>query len=211
MEQRTLQYWETGWLFWARYATSVLALYVIPRERISKVTRVHSGLFSMQGLKPPGSPVSENPGKIYILDLLHPKPTPVELQIKGNLDLDSFNPHGISVYTDNAGDIQIMMIFLFSIVIFHLNKHNFILELISFYSKILKQHVLRKIDCIIFVHYTGLNHKANAIALLMISLGFKDLHVCKERKAKQYCTEEIKRKKNNHKCVFQKWFSYTNK
>lgn len=44
---------------------------------------------------------------MYILDLLHPKPTPVELQIKGELDLSSFNPHGISVYTDETGNVQI--------------------------------------------------------------------------------------------------------
>lgn len=43
------------------------------------------------------------------MDLLHPKPTPVELQIRGNLDLDSFNPHGISVYADDAGEAQIVM------------------------------------------------------------------------------------------------------
>ena len=62
-----------------------------------------------QGLKYPGLPsFSDEPGKIYILDLLHPKPTPVELQIKGELDLNSFNPHGISVYTDEAGKAQIM-------------------------------------------------------------------------------------------------------
>ncbi|MED6262482.1 hypothetical protein ATANTOWER_020193 [Ataeniobius toweri] len=47
---------------------------------------------------------SNEPGKMYVLDLLHPKPTPVELQIKGELDLSSFNPHGISVYTDEADD-----------------------------------------------------------------------------------------------------------
>lgn len=74
-----------------------------------KVIRLHWHLFSIQGLKFPGFPsLSEEPGKIYILDLLHPKPSPVELQIRGNLDLDSFNPHGISVYTDDAGDLQIM-------------------------------------------------------------------------------------------------------
>lgn len=44
---------------------------------------------------------------MYVLDLLHPQPTPVELQIKGQLDLSSFNPHGISVYTDEAGEVQI--------------------------------------------------------------------------------------------------------
>ena len=31
----------------------------------------------------------------------------MELQIKGDLDLSTFNPHGISVYTDEAGDVQI--------------------------------------------------------------------------------------------------------
>lgn len=41
------------------------------------------------------------------MDLLQPKPTPVELQIKGDLDLSSLNPHGISVYTDEAGEEQI--------------------------------------------------------------------------------------------------------
>lgn len=39
-----------------------------------------------------------------MLDLLHPKPTVVELHIKGKLDLSSFNPHGISLY--EAGDVS---------------------------------------------------------------------------------------------------------
>uniref|UniRef100_H3DM81 Paraoxonase n=1 Tax=Tetraodon nigroviridis TaxID=99883 RepID=H3DM81_TETNG len=70
------------------------------------ITVLRDGLaFLSTGLKFPGFPlVSEEPGKIYIVDLLHPKPTPVELQIRGNLDLDSFNPHGISVYADDADD-----------------------------------------------------------------------------------------------------------
>ncbi|XP_051813090.1 serum paraoxonase/arylesterase 2-like isoform X1 [Acanthochromis polyacanthus] len=46
----------------------------------------------------------DEPGKMYLLNLLHPKPTPVQLQIKGELDLSSFNPHGISVYTDETDD-----------------------------------------------------------------------------------------------------------
>lgn len=49
---------------------------------------------------------SDEPGKMYVLDLLHPYSTPVELHIKGQLDLSSFNPHGISVYTDEAGKVQ---------------------------------------------------------------------------------------------------------
>ncbi|XP_034084131.1 LOW QUALITY PROTEIN: serum paraoxonase/arylesterase 2-like [Gymnodraco acuticeps] len=70
------------------------------------ITILKDGLaFLSTGLKYPGLPsFSDEPGKIYILDLLHPKPTPVELQIKGELDLNSFNPHGISVYTDEADD-----------------------------------------------------------------------------------------------------------
>uniref|UniRef100_A0A3Q1FMC2 Serum paraoxonase/arylesterase 2-like n=1 Tax=Acanthochromis polyacanthus TaxID=80966 RepID=A0A3Q1FMC2_9TELE len=48
--------------------------------------------------------IAINPGKMYLLNLLHPKPTPVQLQIKGELDLSSFNPHGISVYTDETDD-----------------------------------------------------------------------------------------------------------
>ncbi|XP_021172101.2 serum paraoxonase/arylesterase 2 [Fundulus heteroclitus] len=47
---------------------------------------------------------SNEPGKMYVLDLLQPKLIPVELQIKGDLDLSSFNPHGISVYTDEGDD-----------------------------------------------------------------------------------------------------------
>lgn len=67
-------------------------------------------MLSTQGLKYPGLPsFSDEPGKMYILDLLHPKPTPVELQIRGDLDLRSFNPHGISVYIDDAGDVQIRL------------------------------------------------------------------------------------------------------
>uniref|UniRef100_A0A3B4Z4R6 Paraoxonase n=1 Tax=Stegastes partitus TaxID=144197 RepID=A0A3B4Z4R6_9TELE len=60
---------------------------------------------STQGLKFPEVPsFCDGPGKMYVVDMLHPKPTPVELQIKGELDLSSFNPHGISVYTDEADD-----------------------------------------------------------------------------------------------------------
>ncbi|XP_046884215.1 serum paraoxonase/arylesterase 2-like isoform X1 [Hypomesus transpacificus] len=54
------------------------------------------------GLNYPGLPQSEGPGKIYTLDLLDPRLTPVELQIKGDLDSDSFNPHGISIFTDET-------------------------------------------------------------------------------------------------------------
>ncbi|XP_070822406.1 serum paraoxonase/arylesterase 2-like isoform X2 [Chaetodon trifascialis] len=70
------------------------------------ITILKDGLaFLSTGLKYSILPsFSDDPGKMYIVDLLHPKPTPVELQIKGDLDLSSFNPHGISVYTDEADD-----------------------------------------------------------------------------------------------------------
>ncbi|XP_070767879.1 serum paraoxonase/arylesterase 2-like [Enoplosus armatus] len=70
------------------------------------ITILRDGLaFLSTGLNYPGVPsFSDEPGKMYVLDLLHPKPTPVELQIKGELDLSSFNPHGISVYIDEADD-----------------------------------------------------------------------------------------------------------
>uniref|UniRef100_UPI0037E84531 serum paraoxonase/arylesterase 2-like n=1 Tax=Semicossyphus pulcher TaxID=241346 RepID=UPI0037E84531 len=70
------------------------------------ITILRDGLaFISTGLKYPGVPsFSDEPGKLYIMDLLHPKPTPVELKIKGELDLSSFNPHGISLYTDETDD-----------------------------------------------------------------------------------------------------------
>ncbi|KAM9309621.1 serum paraoxonase/arylesterase 2-like [Pholidichthys leucotaenia] len=70
------------------------------------ITVLKDGLaFLSTGLKYPGLPsFSDEPGKMYVLDLLHPKPTPVLLNIKGELDLSSFNPHGISVYVDEADD-----------------------------------------------------------------------------------------------------------
>lgn len=66
-------------------------------------------MFSTQGLKyPPLPSFSQDPGQMFMIDLLHPKPTPVNLKIKGKLDLRSFNPHGISAYTDETGDVQIL-------------------------------------------------------------------------------------------------------
>ncbi|XP_024124149.1 serum paraoxonase/arylesterase 2 [Oryzias melastigma] len=70
------------------------------------ITILKDGLaFLSTGLKYPGLPsFSDEPGKMYVLDLLQPKMSPVELQIKGQLDLKSFNPHGISVYEDETDD-----------------------------------------------------------------------------------------------------------
>lgn len=70
------------------------------------ITILKDGLaFLSTGLKfPPLPSFSDDPGKMYALDLLHPMPTPVELQIKGELDLSLFNPHGISAFTDETDD-----------------------------------------------------------------------------------------------------------
>ncbi|KAM9782504.1 uncharacterized protein ACB057_014764 [Neosynchiropus ocellatus] len=70
------------------------------------ITIMKDGMaFISTGLKYPGMPsFSDDPGRLYMMDLLHPKPAPVELRIEGELDLSSFNPHGISVYTDETDD-----------------------------------------------------------------------------------------------------------
>ncbi|KAM4601061.1 serum paraoxonase/arylesterase 2-like [Polymixia lowei] len=55
------------------------------------------------GLKYPGMPsFSDDPGKIFSIDLQDSRIKPVELRMTRNFDLDSFNPHGISVYIDES-------------------------------------------------------------------------------------------------------------
>ena len=55
-------------------------------------------------MKYPGLPsYSDDPGKIYTLDMLDPSLTPVPLHIEGDFDQKSFNPHGISAFTDENG------------------------------------------------------------------------------------------------------------
>lgn len=63
----------------------------------------------LQGLKFPGLPSSDEPGKIYTLDLKDPNLKPVELRMPRNFDLESFNPHGISVYTDPSGKMLLLV------------------------------------------------------------------------------------------------------
>lgn len=53
-----------------------------------------------QGLKYPRLPFSEAPGKIFLLNLKEPDMEPMEMPISGNFDPETFNPHGISVYTE---------------------------------------------------------------------------------------------------------------
>ncbi|XP_038567669.1 serum paraoxonase/arylesterase 2-like isoform X3 [Micropterus salmoides] len=112
------------------------------------ITILRDGLaFLSTGLKYPGVPsLSDEPGKMYILDLLHPKPTPVELQIKGGLDLRSFNPHGISVYIDEADD----SVYLFvvnhpqhksQVEIFHFVQENTLVHLKTITHPLLHRYI----------------------------------------------------------------------
>ncbi|XP_031431752.1 serum paraoxonase/arylesterase 2-like isoform X2 [Clupea harengus] len=66
------------------------------------ITILRDGLAILStGLKYPGLPsYSDDPGKIYTLDMLDPSLTPVPLHIEGDFDQKSFNPHGISAFTD---------------------------------------------------------------------------------------------------------------
>ncbi|XP_037532963.1 serum paraoxonase/arylesterase 2 [Nematolebias whitei] len=64
----------------------------------------HGLAFISTGLKYPGLPSSDMPGKIYTLDLKDPLLKPLELRMPRNFDLDSFNPHGISLFVDPSDD-----------------------------------------------------------------------------------------------------------
>ncbi|ETE63357.1 Serum paraoxonase/arylesterase 2 [Ophiophagus hannah] len=65
--------------------------------------------FISSGLKYPGLKTFEphKGGQILLMDLLAETPHPVELKIEGGFDLDSFNPHGISLYMEksNVNDV----------------------------------------------------------------------------------------------------------
>ncbi|XP_044063538.1 serum paraoxonase/arylesterase 2-like [Siniperca chuatsi] len=69
------------------------------------ITILGDGLaFISTGLKYPGLPSSDVTGKIFSLNMQDPRMKPVELRMPRNFDLESFNPHGISVYTDPSDD-----------------------------------------------------------------------------------------------------------
>ncbi|XP_068179420.1 serum paraoxonase/arylesterase 2-like [Antennarius striatus] len=90
------------------------------------ITILGNGLgFISSGLKYPGLANSGLPGKIFSLDMQDPRMKPVELRMPRNFDLESFNPHGISVYTDPSDDT----IYLF--VVNH-PHHNSQIELFRF-------------------------------------------------------------------------------
>ncbi|XP_054478306.1 serum paraoxonase/arylesterase 2-like [Anoplopoma fimbria] len=144
------------------------------------ITILRDGLaFLSTGLKFPGLPsFSDEPGKIYVMDLLHPKPTPVELQIKGDLDLNSFNPHGISTYTDEADD----SVYLFvvnhpqqksQVEIFHLVQENTLVHLKTITHPLL--HSVNDIVAVGVESFYATNYKSfdnDALNTLAVFLGF---------------------------------------
>ncbi|XP_028983846.1 serum paraoxonase/arylesterase 2-like isoform X2 [Betta splendens] len=75
------------------------------------ITILGDGLaFISAGLKYPGLPFSDLPGKIFTLDLHDPRLKPAELRMPRSFDLESFNPHGISVYTDPDDTIYLFVV-----------------------------------------------------------------------------------------------------
>ncbi|XP_063054310.1 serum paraoxonase/arylesterase 2-like [Engraulis encrasicolus] len=75
------------------------------------ITILPGGLaFISTGLKVPGFQTADGPGKIYILDMEEERMKPVELRMGRGFQIDSFNPHGISTYTDDGGAIYLFVV-----------------------------------------------------------------------------------------------------
>jgi len=71
---------------------------------------VFSPLLFYKGLRYPGvkSFEPDKPGKILLMDLNKEDPTVLELKMTGsNFDASSFNPHGISTFTDEGNKFNV--------------------------------------------------------------------------------------------------------
>lgn len=71
---------------------------------------VFSPLLFYKGLRYPGikSFEPDKPGKILLMDLNEKDPTVLELKMTGsNFDASSFNPHGISTFTDEGNEFNL--------------------------------------------------------------------------------------------------------
>lgn len=69
--------------------------------------------FISSGLKYPGikSFAPDQPGKILLMDLNEEDPTVLELRVIGsNFDQSSFNPHGISTFTDEDNTVYLLVV-----------------------------------------------------------------------------------------------------
>ncbi|CAB1334799.1 unnamed protein product [Coregonus sp. 'balchen'] len=80
----------------------IAALAALFGQRLLKLSEIALANREVPVKRLPNCHLLKNIGKIYTLDLLDPRLTPVELTIKGDLDRDSFNPHGISIYIDET-------------------------------------------------------------------------------------------------------------
>ncbi|KAK9513640.1 hypothetical protein VZT92_027156 [Zoarces viviparus] len=117
------------------------------------ITILGNGLaFISTGLQYPGLPSSDVIGKIYTLDMKDPRMKPAEVRMPRNFDLESFNPHGISVYIDPSDDA----IYLF--VVSH-PQHKSQIELFKFvednhsleHLKTIKHELLHSVNDIVVV------------------------------------------------------------
>ncbi|XP_029307396.1 serum paraoxonase/arylesterase 2-like isoform X2 [Cottoperca gobio] len=117
------------------------------------ITIMGDGLaFISTGLKFPGMPSSDATGKIFSLDMTDPRMKPVELRMPRNFDLESFNPHGISVYIDPSD---------YAIYLFVVNhpQHKSQVELFQYveddhslvHLKTIKHELLRSVNDILAV------------------------------------------------------------
>ncbi|XP_032090972.1 serum paraoxonase/arylesterase 2-like [Thamnophis elegans] len=68
--------------------------------------------FFSSGLKYPGLKTFEphKGGHILLMNLMSESPRPVELKIEGGFDIDTFNPHGISLYTERNDSIYLFVV-----------------------------------------------------------------------------------------------------
>ncbi|XP_051813107.1 serum paraoxonase/arylesterase 2-like [Acanthochromis polyacanthus] len=117
------------------------------------ITILGNGLaFISAGLKYPGFPSSDEPGKIFVLDLNDSRMKPVELRMPRSFDLETFNPHGISLYTDPSDDA----VYLFVVNHPHLQSQievfRFVEEELSLvHLKTIKHKLLHSVNDIIAV------------------------------------------------------------
>ncbi|XP_045901185.1 serum paraoxonase/arylesterase 2-like isoform X2 [Micropterus dolomieu] len=134
------------------------------------ITILGDGLaFISTGLKYPGLPSSEETGKIFSLDMQDPRMKPVELRMPRNFDLESFNPHGISVYTDTSDDT----IYLF--VVNH-PQHKSQVELFRFVE-----------DSLSLVHLKTIKHELLYSVNDIVAVGVESFYATNDH----YFTHEI--------------------
>uniref|UniRef100_A0A8C2NP75 Paraoxonase n=1 Tax=Capra hircus TaxID=9925 RepID=A0A8C2NP75_CAPHI len=81
---------------------------------VSSRTASHSSVCSLKnGLRYPGvkSFEPDKPGKILLMDMNEEDPTVLELKMTGsNFDASSFNPHGISTFTDEDNTVYLLVV-----------------------------------------------------------------------------------------------------